>query len=175
MGAKQIDVINGIEQMHDVLDLLPDPFKPKRGLVRPRSSSTKVEATSGWKLDAHKNLPGLKLLYETFPLSPFYMLVDDDTYIFGYSTDSVFYYDNTVGNLIDKVTAIDPEKAAWFGSRLHDCPLGDVRVSRCLQLYTSAKFYPSREHQSRYVDQADENMNWLMKDAPITSGSNACT
>lgn len=36
----------------------------------------------GWRLDLYKNIPGFKLLYEKFPQAKWYMMVDDDTYVF---------------------------------------------------------------------------------------------
>ncbi|KAI8894728.1 hypothetical protein BC833DRAFT_530248 [Globomyces pollinis-pini] len=40
------------------------------------------EKSFGWKADAHKNLPGFKVLYETFPDAEWYLMIDDDTYLF---------------------------------------------------------------------------------------------
>ncbi|KAJ3025011.1 UNVERIFIED_CONTAM: hypothetical protein HDU68_007559 [Siphonaria sp. JEL0065] len=37
--------------------------------------------TDGWKKDAHKNLPGFQVLYETFPNADWYFMIDDDTYM----------------------------------------------------------------------------------------------
>ena len=37
--------------------------------------------SAGWKLDAHKNLPGFKLLYEKYPDKEWYIMLDDDTYL----------------------------------------------------------------------------------------------
>lgn len=35
----------------------------------------------GWKIDAHKNLPGFKKLYNKFPNAEWYIMIDDDTYL----------------------------------------------------------------------------------------------
>lgn len=39
-------------------------------------------AKAGWKGDKDKNLPALHLLYSVFPNKKFYLLLDDDTYVF---------------------------------------------------------------------------------------------
>ncbi|KAI9137224.1 hypothetical protein BKA69DRAFT_1099338 [Paraphysoderma sedebokerense] len=36
----------------------------------------------GWKLDAHKNLPALRAMYYRFPTAKWYIMIDDDTYLF---------------------------------------------------------------------------------------------
>lgn len=35
----------------------------------------------GWKTDAHKNLPGFRILREKFPDAKWYIMLDDDTYL----------------------------------------------------------------------------------------------
>ena len=50
---------------------------PKDVLLPQLSSNSKY----GWDIDAHKNLPGFKLLYETFPDNTWYIMIDDDTYL----------------------------------------------------------------------------------------------
>ncbi|KAJ3074674.1 hypothetical protein HDU98_010564 [Podochytrium sp. JEL0797] len=56
----------------------------------------------GWKSDANKNLPGLKKLYETFPQSDWYMMIDDDTYVF-------------LDNLMDHLNSLDPNEPIYTG------------------------------------------------------------
>ncbi|KAK9762062.1 hypothetical protein K7432_012545 [Basidiobolus ranarum] len=58
----------------------------------------------GWKLDAHKNLPGMRLLYEKFPLAEWYIMIDDDTYMF-------------FDNLRDRIKSLklDPSKPHYLG------------------------------------------------------------
>ncbi|RKP04300.1 hypothetical protein CXG81DRAFT_8412 [Caulochytrium protostelioides] len=36
----------------------------------------------GWQKDAHKNLPGFRLMATTFPDAEWYFMIDDDTYVF---------------------------------------------------------------------------------------------
>ncbi|KAJ3076324.1 hypothetical protein HDU98_004308 [Podochytrium sp. JEL0797] len=36
----------------------------------------------GWRADAHKNLPAFVLLYNTFPDAEWYIMIDDDSYLF---------------------------------------------------------------------------------------------
>jgi hypothetical protein len=40
------------------------------------------QTSNGWDNDAHKNLPGLRLIYERFPEAEWYIMFDDDTYVF---------------------------------------------------------------------------------------------
>ncbi|KAJ3307523.1 hypothetical protein HDU76_004597 [Blyttiomyces sp. JEL0837] len=48
-----------------------------------RAEAVKVdESSQGWKLDAHKNLPGLQILYQRFPDADWYLMIDDDSYMF---------------------------------------------------------------------------------------------
>jgi hypothetical protein len=42
----------------------------------------KTESTKGWIADAHKNLPGFKILYETYPHAEWFIMIDDDTFMF---------------------------------------------------------------------------------------------
>ncbi|KAJ3072669.1 hypothetical protein HK102_006185, partial [Quaeritorhiza haematococci] len=56
---------------------------------RPSSGNSKAteevvpnEKSQGWKLDAHKNLPGFRELWRRFPDAEWYMMFDDDTYLF---------------------------------------------------------------------------------------------
>ncbi|KAI9335705.1 hypothetical protein BDR26DRAFT_920355 [Obelidium mucronatum] len=39
-------------------------------------------SNEGWRVDAHKNLPGFALLYNTFPDADWFMMIDDDSYLF---------------------------------------------------------------------------------------------
>jgi hypothetical protein len=39
------------------------------------------ESSIGWKSDAHKNFPGFKSLYKSFPNASWYVMLDDDTYL----------------------------------------------------------------------------------------------
>ncbi|KAJ3099692.1 hypothetical protein HDU97_002861 [Phlyctochytrium planicorne] len=38
--------------------------------------------SQGWKRDAHKNLPGFRELYKMYPNADWYLMIDDDTYVF---------------------------------------------------------------------------------------------
>ncbi|KAI8809091.1 hypothetical protein BJ742DRAFT_806245 [Cladochytrium replicatum] len=60
---------------HDEHDTLHRRDQMAEGLTPDNSAQ-------GWKLDAHKNLPGFKILYEKFPDAHWYMMIDDDTYVF---------------------------------------------------------------------------------------------
>lgn len=40
------------------------------------------EESIGWKADAHKNFPGFQELYTQFPNASWYIMIDDDTYLY---------------------------------------------------------------------------------------------
>ncbi|KAJ1560649.1 hypothetical protein HK405_006386, partial [Cladochytrium tenue] len=61
-------------------------------------------SSAGWKLDAHKNLPGIRLLRERFPDADWYLMIDDDTYVF-------------LDNLMDFVATRDPAVPLYTGNR----------------------------------------------------------
>ncbi|KAJ3365720.1 hypothetical protein HDU91_002088 [Kappamyces sp. JEL0680] len=46
------------------------------------------EESKGWLADAHKNLPGFRELFRRFPEAKWYMMVDDDSYVFLDNLDS---------------------------------------------------------------------------------------
>ncbi|KAJ3393628.1 hypothetical protein HDU84_001403 [Entophlyctis sp. JEL0112] len=62
------------------------------------------ENTAGWRADAHKNIPGFELLYETFPDASWYFMIDDDTYV-------------DFKNLADLVKTLDPDVPYFTGRR----------------------------------------------------------
>ena len=53
----------------------------KLGFLEPQSSKPD-ENSQGWLTDAHKNLPGFRELYRRFPKAEWYIMIDDDTYLF---------------------------------------------------------------------------------------------
>ncbi|KAJ3277834.1 hypothetical protein HK104_002934 [Borealophlyctis nickersoniae] len=57
----------------------------------------------GWLKDAHKNLPGFRLLWEKFPDAEWYIMIDDDTYIL-------------LSNLDAFLSQFDPNQPHYFGS-----------------------------------------------------------
>ncbi|KAL7749893.1 hypothetical protein RI367_004769 [Sorochytrium milnesiophthora] len=40
------------------------------------------QASRGWRLDAHKNLPAFREMYHRYPDGKWYVMIDDDTYMF---------------------------------------------------------------------------------------------
>lgn len=40
------------------------------------------QSSQGWVDDAHKNLPGFKVLYDTYPDADWFIMIDDDTFVF---------------------------------------------------------------------------------------------
>jgi len=56
----------------------------------------------GWQLDVYKNIPAFKLLYDTFPNAKWYMMVDDDTYVF-------------LSNLKKRLSFYNPDEKLYLG------------------------------------------------------------
>lgn len=59
------------------------------------------ESSLGWISDAHKNLPGFRELWERFPKQEWFLMIDDDTYVFmdnlnnfvaDYNSSEPFYF-----------------------------------------------------------------------------------
>ncbi|KAJ3097706.1 hypothetical protein HDU97_004590 [Phlyctochytrium planicorne] len=79
--------------------------KNKDRILERRSKEEAVvpaEESKGWKLDAHKNLPGFEYLYKTHPDADWYIMIDDDSYVF---------FDNLDRYLHGK----DPSKPFYIG------------------------------------------------------------
>ncbi|GAO52675.1 hypothetical protein G7K_6746-t1 [Saitoella complicata NRRL Y-17804] len=57
-----------------------------------RRTATVREEEDGWTRDAHKNLPGFRILYEQFPDKDWFMMIDDDTYIFTQNLHDITHY-----------------------------------------------------------------------------------
>jgi hypothetical protein len=115
----------------------------------------------GWKSDAQKNIPGFRELYHTFPNAEWFIMLDDDSYIFlknldlflskfnssepyyfGEATSFVgehFYQSNLfaqggAGIIISK-GAMKRLENEWDNciEKYRDCWAGDVRISLCLR------------------------------------------
>jgi hypothetical protein len=61
------------------------------------------EKSTGWKSDTHKNLPGFDHLYTKFPNADWYIMIDDDTFLF-------------LENLEEYLAPYDPSQPFFFGS-----------------------------------------------------------
>jgi hypothetical protein len=57
----------------------------------------------GWRLDAHKNLPGFRYLYQKYPNALWYFMIDDDTYLF-------------IDNLVCLLEQTNPHNEHYFGA-----------------------------------------------------------
>jgi len=57
----------------------------------------------GWQLDVYKNIPAFKLLYDTYPNAKWYMMVDDDTYVF-------------LSNLKKRLSFYNPDEKLYLGA-----------------------------------------------------------
>jgi hypothetical protein len=61
------------------------------------------ENSPGWKSDAHKNIPAFRILFEKFPDTDWYMMIDDDSYVF-------------MDNLLDFVADFNSSLPYYFGA-----------------------------------------------------------
>ncbi len=53
---------------------------------------------NGWRRDAYKFLPGIRIAYEMYPNVEWYVILDDDTYIFTENLINFFGRLNNTGN-----------------------------------------------------------------------------
>ncbi|KAI8905174.1 hypothetical protein EDD86DRAFT_182583, partial [Gorgonomyces haynaldii] len=85
--------------MLDVYTHLYDDLKEKRE----DKEVIPDESSLGWKADAHKNMPGYRELYNRFPNADWYVMIDDDTYVF-------------MDNLDERLSQFDPSQPIYIGS-----------------------------------------------------------
>ncbi|KAJ3219209.1 hypothetical protein HDU67_002205 [Dinochytrium kinnereticum] len=76
------------------------PSKARRSLP---DVIANVDGTRGWELDAHKNLPGFQLLYAKYPNAKWFLMIDDDSYVF-------------MDNLLDLVKGLNHEENHYMGN-----------------------------------------------------------
>ncbi|KAJ8327021.1 hypothetical protein QVD99_005110 [Batrachochytrium dendrobatidis] len=107
-----VDVYTGLYKSlneSDPLEALlqaPKQATPAKN-TKPTAQSDSVvpdQNSLGWKADAHKNLPGFRALYNKFPNAEWFVMLDDDTYMF-------------FDNLLNMVSDLDPEKPYYIGAR----------------------------------------------------------
>jgi hypothetical protein len=72
-------------------------------LKRELEEVTVDRGSKGWKLDAKKNIPGFRVLYEKFPDVDWYVMIDDDTYMF-------------MDNVLEKLNKLDPNEMHYLGA-----------------------------------------------------------
>jgi hypothetical protein len=64
-------------------EMVPDNFYPFRRKLLGSSETVKADQkTIGWKLDQHKHFYGFKEIYRRWPDKDWYIMIDDDTYLF---------------------------------------------------------------------------------------------
>ncbi|KAK4522347.1 hypothetical protein GAYE_HPESCF16G0227 [Galdieria yellowstonensis] len=76
--------------LKEMLQFLPDNCSKLLGLEQLETSETEIgkepaffgEMTQGFVMDSKKNLPGFLALYKNFPNKKWYIMIDDDTYVF---------------------------------------------------------------------------------------------
>ncbi|KAI8844802.1 hypothetical protein BC829DRAFT_419726 [Chytridium lagenaria] len=64
---------------------------------------TWADNTPGWAADAHKNLPGFQILHARFPDAKWYLMIDDDTFVF-------------MDNLADMVKSLNHTHEYYIGN-----------------------------------------------------------
>ncbi|KAJ3272991.1 hypothetical protein HDV01_004897 [Terramyces sp. JEL0728] len=112
VAVGDIPMIDVVTHLYDGVELPPEKKRKKK----PKTKKKKVdgqeivveeivpdEASEGWKSDAHKNLPGFRQLYQHYPNADWYIMIDDDTYVF-------------MENLHFRLAHFKPEKPYYFGS-----------------------------------------------------------
>ncbi|KAJ3338929.1 hypothetical protein HDU93_008908 [Gonapodya sp. JEL0774] len=96
-GLKMINVLEGIDV--EFLDKLMYSGATGDG---EEHWETDKEKTLGWRVDAHKNLPGLRLLRERYPDASWYVMIDDDTHLF-------------LHNLLSELGQLDASRPVYLG------------------------------------------------------------
>ncbi|KAJ3016281.1 hypothetical protein HKX48_004128 [Thoreauomyces humboldtii] len=105
-GRKMIDVVKTAVYGPKDQDPLFLAGKAKKAAPKAaeKDAITVDESSEGWKADGHKNLPGLQELWERFPDASWFVMVDDDSYVF---------FDNLLGRL----NMYDPDGRHYFGAK----------------------------------------------------------
>ncbi|KAI9017067.1 hypothetical protein BC832DRAFT_527390 [Gaertneriomyces semiglobifer] len=110
---KMIDVISTLYTTDEATQKQarnePEPSgSQNRRLVRrgpPKGEAVKVdESSTGWRSDGHKNLPGFRELWKRFPDAEWYVMLDDDTYVF-------------FDNLAELLSDYNPEDKLYIGGK----------------------------------------------------------
>ncbi|KAI9164503.1 hypothetical protein H9P43_008362 [Blastocladiella emersonii ATCC 22665] len=73
------------------------------GLSKRAATPARTEDSAGWKADASKFIPAVRALYDAFPKADWYIIGEDDTYIF-------------FENLSRALSAHDPGQRLYFGA-----------------------------------------------------------
>jgi hypothetical protein len=103
------DISVGKYKMIDVVSHLYDYEKNNDSVSifkRDTNLDTSVivnEESAGWKSDAHKNFPGFISLWNAYPNASWYIMLDDDSYVF-------------MDNLDIYLKNFDPSKPYYIGS-----------------------------------------------------------
>ena len=107
VGSKSV-----VDVLSDILEEMQARKNPSKEKVKDISkrlykranteASKQNNASLGWKTDTHKNLPAYRLLYDTYPNAQWYMMIDDDTYVF-------------MDNLVDSLSKFDPNEDHYLG------------------------------------------------------------
>ncbi|KAJ3223581.1 hypothetical protein HK099_000931, partial [Clydaea vesicula] len=102
-----IEVEDVCTNLYENISEKPTGWKESVELLQKEIKEDKIptpgEKTEGWKMDAHKNLPGFVQLYNKIPEADWYIMLDDDTYMF-------------FGNLDVLLKKYNPNHDHYFGT-----------------------------------------------------------
>jgi hypothetical protein len=102
---KVIGVLKDLYQDGDysVIPANAPPDQIEKGPKKHKKKKIVSPEGEGWAKDAHKNLPAFKTLYNKYPDKDWYIMIDDDTYVF---------YDA----LVNKLKKFDPNRPHYLGN-----------------------------------------------------------
>ncbi|KAI9223915.1 hypothetical protein BC828DRAFT_412802 [Blastocladiella britannica] len=103
------------------------------------------ESSKGWKMDAHKNIPAMREMYKAYPNAEWFVMIDDDTYLF-------------MENLHRVLSGFNSSMPYYIGSPTHfrDCDGVKVLGSGPMFNHGGSGIILSREALRRMVNIADE-------------------
>ena len=102
----------------------------------------------GWRRDAYKFLPGVRLAYEIYPRGKWYAILDDDTFLF-------------IENLLDFFSRLkysDSEVIAWIGGPVYNCGHNDNPSHTSLFYYGGCGIFISSGSMSKLSPNIDKCM-----------------
>jgi hypothetical protein len=104
-------------------------------------------SSQGWQVDAHKNLPGLRVLYDSYPEAEWFIMIDDDTYLFM----------NNLETLLTK-KKLDPNEPWLLGHNMYSTECDGVPVGKAGPAFVQggAGIYMSRGAVKKVLPHLDE-------------------
>ncbi|KAJ3019605.1 UNVERIFIED_CONTAM: hypothetical protein HDU68_010592 [Siphonaria sp. JEL0065] len=183
MGEPVVDVLDGL------YDKTIERIAIAEGLKASRDS--KVSGGSGWGGDGYKFIPGLQLVHEKFPDVDWYILIDDDVYLFldpimkqlsKLNPNDTHYLGKPYGMPVGACGETNPPPFAHGGTGIfvskaamkkflkvadncivsyEGCYLGDVRTSLCFR-DANIRLGENGNLNGMYSDQPNQDFNFDM-------------